>query len=78
MNNMLKSEFVLIFDCRIPLERQNIEDFHTTMVQWCRDISGDIRIDYLAKEQQVPHTQLNDKYWRAIKYEVRGLYVFVP
>ncbi|XP_063932235.1 aminoacylase-1A-like [Zophobas morio] len=61
--NMVPSEFVLYFDCRIPFERMDVDELEPTMDQWCHDVSNSVLIDYTLQELPINPTRINDPYW---------------
>ncbi|GJQ75973.1 hypothetical protein Trydic_g18028 [Trypoxylus dichotomus] len=73
-SNVLPPEFVIVFDCRIPVT-VNHDEWEATLNQWCEEAGGGTRIEYEHKHDATPVTQLDDSnpYWKAFEKSVEEL-----
>ncbi|KAF2886328.1 hypothetical protein ILUMI_19845 [Ignelater luminosus] len=67
-DNVIPSEFVLSFDCRIAIT-VDLEEFEKTLNKWCEEAGEGVWIEYESKQPQIPVTKLDETnpFWMAFK-----------
>ncbi|KAF2893962.1 hypothetical protein ILUMI_12212 [Ignelater luminosus] len=67
-NNVIPSEFVLSFDCRIAVT-VDLEEFEKTLNKWCEEAGEGVWIEYELKQPRTPVTKLDETnpFWMAFK-----------
>ncbi|KRT83487.1 Peptidase [Oryctes borbonicus] len=67
-SNVIPPEFVVVFDCRLPVTVSH-EDWENTLNQWCKEAGSGISIEYEQKQPQVEVTKLDNSnvFWNVFK-----------